>query len=232
MSMMLQPHRFGVPFIPWSGPPGMIGQAFSSSGGSGSISASYPSGFQVDDIAILQVISFNAALTAHTINTPAGWTEITQNQLATIAGFRHGIYYRRLTGGESGAVSVTASVTPGGSDCFVADMSVWRGCIASGTPYEALANNTAQSTAQAGSAVTTTGINRTVLNVCANHQIATSTPASGWTEHYEFTTTEGNDGGLRIYSKEAPAATTVAAATHTLDVSKRWQVASFALLPA
>ena len=86
---------------------------------------------------------------------------------------------------ESGTVTVTRTGSIAGTDTLAALITVARGCIGTGTPYEGLANDTQQNANMTGPAVTTTGSNRTICHFCANdppvQDVANqSTAASGY----------------------------------------------------
>lgn len=192
----------------------------------------YPVGLWAGDIAFISSAIYDAT-TVNSINTPAGWTLVSQNDVA-IVGYSHAVFWKRLSGSESGTVTLTTT-NPFSDpvDTWVSAMGIWRGCVASGTPYEQLGSNTATNTSMAGTGVTTAGVNRTVLDFATCENDTLSAPAAGWTEQYDYTTTSGSpDGGLKLYSIERPAAGSYGAATHTLAASQRWQVTSLALIPA
>lgn len=195
------------------------------------VNVPYPAGLQANDIAFLQILLFDAA-GGDSINTPSGWTLVSHQLLNGTAGTQ-GVYYKRLNGSESGTVNITSALGHAANDCFAGIITIFRGCVASGTPYESLANNAGQSVNMAGAAVTTAGANRTVLNFCACDDDTLSAPASSWTEQYDLTSTSGvSDGGLKLYSITKASAGLLAGVTHTLAASERWQVAALALIPA
>ena len=192
----------------------------------------YPAGVLVNDIAFLEVCSIDST-TAHTVDTPSGWNAVQQDKMNAVATNVHALFWKRLTGSESGNVRVTKSA--GGTDAtdtFEGVISLWRGCQNSGIPYEALAVNTGQSTGQAGSTVTTNGVNRTIVNFCVCDDDTLSAPAASWTEQFEYTTISGSsNGAIKAYSIEKPTAGSLSGVTHTLASSERWQVKSLVLLP-
>jgi hypothetical protein len=192
----------------------------------------YPAGLQADDIAFLHCI-INDSVSANSISTPAGWTEVDQEILNGVGTSSHAVYWKRLTGSESGTVSVGTSGSHGVDDSLGGIMTIWRGCVASGTPYEGLANNTAQSTSITGAAVTTTGANRTILHFAATRGGNATTPAAGYTEEYEVTSSTGTvDLGLYLFSIERASAGNEASAIHAASFNLRWQTMALALIPA
>lgn len=220
-----------------SGPPTLvnIGALATNASSPDPVDAPYPAGLAANDIALLHTFMYDQSGSSQTINTPSGWTLLSQGKAGNGVdnGFPHAIFWKRLTGSESGTVGVVASAGHLAADCLMGRISVWRGCITSGNPYEQLGtNNVEGTTAMTGSSVTTQGDNRTVLNLCACDGATTSTPASGWTEEYDSTTGSGTGGAIKLYSIQRLTAGTYAAATHTLAAGRRWGVASFALIPA
>lgn len=201
--------------------------------GTGNPAVPYPAGLLADDILFLHVCSIDALGDSHTVDTPAGWTQISHQSINGAAGYFTALFYRRADGSEAGTLSVTKSVAVAGVDTFAGVMSIWRGCLATGTPYEAVANNTGQNVNMAGSAIATLGPRRTLVNFCVADDDTLSAPASLWTEQYDATSTSGTaDGALKVYSIEKSATSTTAAVEHTLASSERWQVVSLALIKA
>lgn len=219
----------------YEGPPFIVtATALDNRGGSNTpLTVEYPAGLMAGDIAFIHVLSLSALGTAHTIDTPSGgWAEISQQQLATIGYYRQAVFWLRLTGSESGSVTVTRSGSnPPISDTLAGVMSIWRGAKVAGTPYESVGNNTALSANMAGSSVTTSVDNCVILNFCGCDDDTLSTEASGWDEEYDYVSALAVDHGMKLYSILKATAGTLAAATHTLAASERWQVISLSLIP-
>lgn len=196
------------------------------------IDVPYPAGLQANDIAFIQAI-YIPGIGGATISTPAGWTLVSHDNIDFVS-YKHAVYWKRLDGSETGTVTVTTSAgVASPNDDFAGVMSVWRGCVASGTPYEGLANNNATSASMIGSSVTTSANNETILNFCATDTNSASSPAASWTEQYDLISISGvSDGGLKVYSIEKASAGALAGVTHSLAGSSRWQVKSLALIPA
>jgi hypothetical protein len=196
------------------------------------VNVPYPAGLFTNDIAFLQAAILDS-LGANSVNTPAGWTKVGNYSLNGEVTHDHALFWKRLDGSESGTVTITAATAHEATDCLMGVMSIHRGAIAAGTPYEALGDNTGQSTSMAGDSVTTLGANRLILNFCVSDDDTLSAPAGGWTEKYDHLSISGSsDGALKLYSKVRAAAGAEAGATHTLATSERWQVISLALIPA
>lgn len=196
----------------------------------------YPTGLAAGDILFLNVLSLDVLLDDHTVATPTDWA-LADVRTLTITGYKHYLFWKRATGLESGTLTISRDA-PATTDTFGGRMSAFRGCIASGTPYEGLANNSGNNANMNGAAVTTTGPNRNVLHFTTHTNASQGsdcfgTPASGWDELYDTSSLSGTEeGGAGLYAKDATDAGVVAAATHVLDASVRWQVMALALLPA
>lgn len=218
----------------WSGAPGFIGNgSFTQVNGDVAFSVSYPSSIAFNDILLLSVITYEATSGTPTINTPAGWTLIDEGTIAATSGLRFGTYWKRATGTESGSVTVTAANANSANDVKSGIMCNYRGCLSTGTPYEALATNMANSTNPTGSSVTTTGSDRKVVNLIAKTQTnanADCAPAAGWTEEYEGGSNATRITGHALHDKTVASASTEPAEGAT-NASCRWKVVSFALRP-
>jgi hypothetical protein len=192
----------------------------------------YPTGLKANDIAIIHAVSIDNLADSHTINTPTDFTSIGQGNLRSFAYRKHALFYKRLTGSESGNVAMSRTGTLSVNDDFTAVMAIFRGCIASGTPYEALASNTGNGTTLDCAGLTTLGADRLVLHFCGDTG-DNATAAAGWLKVYDLNSTSGvNDAGLKTFSKEQAAAAAVAAASHSIDASADWHTFSLALKPA
>ena len=219
----------------WSGAPGFIGNgAFTNTTADLSLDVPYPASISYHDILILHVIGYEATSGAPTINTPAGWTQIDQQNMGGTSLNICASFWKRADGTETGSVTVTfAGTLAGATDAKVGIMSNYRGCLATGTPYEALASNTANGTNPTGSAVTTTGADRQVIDLIAKSQsnaASDCTPAAGWTERYEGNATSPRAVALALHDKTVASASTEPAEA-TTNLSCRWVVTSLALLP-
>jgi hypothetical protein len=120
----------------------------------------YPTGLLLNDIAFLEVISRENSTTAHTVDTPSGWNVVGESDINAFARNRHALFWKRLTGSESGTVGINRTPAYGATDEFGGIISIWRGCIATGTPYEGLNTNNTTGQTAVGASVTTTGPNQ------------------------------------------------------------------------
>jgi hypothetical protein len=209
-----------------------IGTFTDNATGSGDVNVPYPAiAILADDIALFQIILHDST-DANEINAPAGWTLISDADINGLAVASHAVYYKRMSGGESGTVNITTTDGHEATDCFGGIISIWRGCKTTGAPHEGLGTNTASSANMQGAAVTTTGANRKILHFGANLQQSTATPASGYSEAYDVQTASGaGEGSVHLYAKDRASAGSEAAATHTLSASRQWQTIALALVP-
>lgn len=196
------------------------------------MSVPYPAGIQENDIAVILCYSESAVGTTHTITTPTGFASISE-QPVVLNYIRQGVFWKRLTGTETGTVSVPTSIGSGAAqDGHSAVMFIIRGCVTTGTPYEAMATTSGQSTALTGSAVTTLGAERLVAHLGTHRDSSTVTPAAGYTENLDISTTVGSDNGHAVYTKSVSTAQAEAAPTNTLSINERWRTVSLAFIPA
>jgi hypothetical protein len=219
----------------WTGAPGYIGHGTQVVvDGVTSLDVPYPSGIQYHDILILQVYGSRNTGTP-TISTPSGWNLISSGNARTDGVQQGGTYWKRADGTESGTVHVTVNVSSPSSHYQGGMMSIVRGCVATGTPYEALASNFGTSTTPTGSAVTTTGSDRLVTNLIGRgggFATATVAPAAGWTEEFEVAgTVLGQFVDFIWHDRVAASAATIAAEATTSSDNANWRVDSLAFLP-
>lgn len=203
-----------------------------------SISPTYPAGIQSDDVAILTVLATDSSSSpgSQTVTTPAGWTlirAIPQTTIPSIVTSYGGIYWKRLTGSESGSVAVSISETSNTYPVGAA-ITVWRGVLSSGTPVEGDAHRVnGATTSQNANAVTTTGNNRMVLSFyqgCLTG--STGTPTAPATEVFDMNDTTGGGGQCNFsgYYKLAPTSGAQTAINRTAGSSGFLSV-SVALIP-
>ena len=142
-------------------PPGSA-PAFGSAGAAAealgtSINVPYPAGTAANDILVLLVLTKDTV----DINTPAGFTEGgARNQTSLRAEW----FWKRATGSESGALTVTKA---SGTTLLYGRMYRFTGATTSGTPYEAAAMTGAGGTALTPVDITTLGPNRRVVVLTA-----------------------------------------------------------------
>lgn len=184
--------------------------------GSTSLSIDYYTGVAANHIAIVWV----GAESTPTIGDITDFTGLTQVD-STDSGGR--LFWKRLTGGESGSVSCA---TTGGLNARGVMIGV-SGAITSGTPYEGANTNTGNS-ATATSATIVTTVAETFGIRCgygAGSTAATDPPAT-WDERAESGTTFS----FTVDTKEIASAGTEAASDRTVG-SGTWVVQTLAILP-
>jgi hypothetical protein len=193
----------------------------------------YPTGLLLNDIAFLEVISRENSTTAHTVDTPSGWNVVGESAINGLTRNRHALFYKRLTGSETGTVGINRTPAYGATDEFGGIISIWRGCIASGTPYEGLNTNTTTGSTMTGSSVTTAAPNRLVVDFLGRLDgTRTTTAPAGRTKDYD----QLNASLIAVIAAEKAAASagTVGADTYTLSgspVTRDYHVFSLGLIP-
>jgi hypothetical protein len=200
---------------------------------------SWPAGHQANDIGIFIHESAGEA-----IATPTGWTAINTpvgvGTPGTDGAAMLQMFWRRATSGTMGAVGTT---TDSGARNW-GQVVVFRGCIATGSPIEALASDTgASSTALVIPGGTTLGGGRMIVAAAAiNAPNAINTAnASAWsntglvsvTEMIDDTVTTNSTGGGVVAAYGAKnSAGAVGNTTATLANAAAQERVSFALIPA
>lgn len=183
---------------------------------------SYPAQILADDIAVCYAISENNAV----ISFPGDWTKVEQRHQTT--GATAAWAWKRCAGGESGTINVTRDT---GVVMFFAGIATFRGCVASGTPYEDNTSNSGTSNAPTSMLITTTGPDRlATCLICVEDNVAPSA-LTGWLEKWDQATSQGNDGELAGDTKDLPAQGDVPQATCTLATSENWITFTFAFIP-
>lgn len=190
---------------PYSPPvfPEMISSAYGTVTSNTSVSVSWPAGVVADRIALLHVTMIDSIGSA-SINEPSGWGTIDNEHLAVAGDYDGALFWKRLTGSESGSQAVTFSESID-TGLAQAALSIWEGCITTGDPWEAVTLSAQGSTTNhLGALVTTLGPGRTVVSFFGSNTTATGeVQESEWTEEYEQTTTTGSDGNTSCFSREA-----------------------------
>lgn len=186
----------------------------------GNATVGYPASPQADDIIFL----FVHANSSPTIGSVTGSFSAVGAQVDSGT---HGarLYWLRATGSETGNVTVTIS----GNTVSGAVMSLFRGAITSGTPYEDY--DTAASTGSTStSASITTSVDETLgIRWGGNVNASAGNPPDGWDERFENTASGGAD--MTIDTNTIETATTEAATSRSLGSSMAWIVLTLALKP-
>lgn len=215
-----------------SSPPTFVAAGTAGTGSNAnSISPGYPAGIAANDILILTVmIRDNAgAATVSTIGD-AGFTQFLRRTQRGDLYVYH--YWKRATGSESGTTTITFSeVAEAGIQHSV--IAAYRGCKATGTPYEGLTARLQDSTtAVVGPNILTNDVNRLAVSYCVQPDISVAGANDGsWIEDFEAATATGEDANISGSSISASVAGLVAANTRTMGSSAVAYTTGFALLP-
>jgi hypothetical protein len=201
---------------------------FNASAASTSCAPTYPAGVLINDICFLIAGSDNDSA----ITCPAGWQPVGPGQVAVDADYSAALFWRRLDGTESGAITVTRAASTPASSFFGARTGYYRGCVPNGLPYEGLATTTGTSTTATGPGLVTYGVNRLALQFFAWGNGGASTAPGGWTVTYQVNSTTGNDGSISHERLAAATPRTIAAPARTLTGTEPFVAFGLSLLPA
>lgn len=201
--------------------------AIAGSEGTTSLAVSFPASVAANDIAIIWAMGYENLTLPGTFTSE---TQVTHGGTAT--NFRLGWY--RCTGSEGGtSVNVTQT-----SNQLWAQMSVFRGCTTSGTPYEGYASVTGGGTGS--TTLTTPAVVSTVANtlgvlIALNNGNVTATAASGgYTERLDNSSTAGTNGAFAVDTLTKETAGSTAAGTKQISAATfaGYAVFGLALMPA
>lgn len=140
-----------------------------------------PTGAAANDIAVVYLGQWNAGGVTPTVTPPSGFTQKGGNWTNTGDGFaRNSIWWKRLTGSDSGTYSFSYSA----SFWTTAECAIFRGCITSGDPWDAVATPLAASwtTTIDSISLTTTDAGAALVWCVYNDSGGTHTPPTGFTE--------------------------------------------------
>lgn len=191
-------------------------------GGTGALgSVGFPTGILPGDIIMLAVETANES-----ISTPADWTEVTDSPQGTGAGggtssTRLTLFWQRYA--EGGATTVAVSDS---GNHQLAQTFAFRGCLASGDPWDILVSgvDSTEDTSVSATGGTTTVDDCLVAVFCARSADAGADQFSSWanadlagfTERTDFGTTQGNGGGHSLATGVKTTAGAFGASTATL----------------
>ncbi len=218
----------GVGAIPY-----LVGLATGNGGLNNVATANYPTGFDIeaDDIALLSILGTNTAGGTPVITRPSGWSTVANPAGGGLANEAMAVFWRRLDGTESG--SFTVSMSAGTLNGMSVQMSIWRGCVQNGDPFEsALGDAASASSTMEGTPIVTLGPNRLGVNLYMLNDAIASDPDTGWTEAFD-----GAIDGPDYSSQHAcsvvqmPLAGTTPAETRTITATRNWSSLSLALVP-
>lgn len=190
----------------------------------------FPAGAAADDIAFLMVRT--EARAGGTIPEdfirPSGWNTLYNGIAHSIS--QSAIFWRRLDGSEGSSVAV--NTTGGnGTPARCAYMSLWRGCVQNGDPFESLDVAYGSSATMAGGATATLGANRRAINFYTNHN-SPSDPDGLFVEVFDDPATSMPNPHYFVASALAePIPATTAIEDRVLGGSVDWERFSLALVP-
>jgi hypothetical protein len=211
--------------------PFAAGDLFDANSGT-SITPVIPAGFAADDVAVMECM----CNVSSTFSTPTDWavlgTPVDSSNQST------GWFWKRLTGAEGNPTSTT-STTGSNAAGLYGRIYVWRGCVTTGDPFEAVTNNgtpTSSATPVSGQVITT-GPDELVVSMVLvddDNPWASGMPPTGWDNMGgRLISTRGGDCMSDAVSRTVPIATTVAGVTlGTMAANDFWRTLTFALLPA
>lgn len=196
---------------------------FTSSAG---ISVPWPTTVQSGDIGIL-VLETSGNDSTVTISSPSGWDAVPGSPVTDIAdatGSKLQVFWKRHTGSES---SVTV---PDPGDHVVGRMFAFRGCAATGNPWNAIATDskTTASTTATTPSVTTTDVNTLIVMIVGRPNDSNATNHFGApvnanltsiAERGEAGAADGNGGGFVLATGVKATAGATGTATLTKSVS-------------
>jgi hypothetical protein len=200
--------------------------------GNSTLPVSYPSGIAAGDIILLHTLAKDPLGDADVSSITGSFT---QADLTNANDNFSQLWWKRADGTEGASETVTFSqAADGPSGVLMAQMSAWRGCVGTGTPYEALTHTSQASTAShVGSTITTLGANRVVVSMFtqAGGSVA-GTNTNGWTEQWDNGTVAGSGGYMNGSSIVAATAGSVSAITRTMNSAIANISFTLALIPA
>jgi hypothetical protein len=204
--------------------------------GTTGISIPPPAGLLNNDILLLFIATENQA-----VATPTDWAIVADSPQSTgtagnTAATRLSIFWKRTTGTEGNAIAGD----PG--DSWVGRMAAFRGCIASGNPWDVTAGGVlaSPSTAVSINGDTTTVANCLIVAAFSHSTDITSTAqVSGWTnaslasitERIDNSTTSGDGDGIGMATGVKVSAGAYSATTATLVTASNQGRISIALKP-
>lgn len=205
--------------------------------GTTGITPGLPAGIATDDILLLYTESQAGQPTSLTSQAGGTWTKfVAQDVGSGAAGTSLGIFWSRYNGTQT-----APSVGDSGDHTF-GYIEAYRGCVATGDPFEALVTGseaTADTTLEVTGS-TTLGADRLVIvaagrendNFDAHYSAWANADLANLTERSDRGTAQGNGGGLTTVTGEKAAAGAYGTTTATVAASVLDAFATFALIPA
>lgn len=184
----------------------------------------YYAGLAANDIAFIALgVGHTGAITFSVPGFTALGSDASQSLLRT------NVWWKRLTGSESGTIAVTVSTTP--ANTFWGVMFGIRGALATGTPFEGASSNLGSGVSQTSALLHTTSTSELGLRIGNNIDGGNATPPTNWTEVFDLQNTFGATSGyIRLDTRAKPTAASEGATTVTIG-SAPWSVHTLAMIP-
>lgn len=193
---------------------------------------------QADDIGLL-VVECSPETSVVSLSVPAGFAEVTNSPQPTttgIVGTRLSVFWCRAT---SGAMSAPTFTTTPSSNKVVAAIITFRGCIATGDPWD-VTGGSVKSTASTSTSIgaltvgTASCLMVYLASSSANATMSSEANAAltNLGERFEGGTTASDDGAIHIWSGELPGTGSSGTFTATSSGSVENAYLALALKPA
>lgn len=145
--------------------------------------SSVPTGAASGDIAVAFLESWEGTAATPTITPPAGFTQKGSTWASGDGLAINSAWWKRLTGADSGTYSFTVSMTSGVTRWNTLQVMMFRGCAASGDPFDAVATPVAGTYGSIASmSIITTDADGALVFTVYNDTLGTHTPPTGFTE--------------------------------------------------
>jgi hypothetical protein len=204
-----------------------------------SVTPSYPTAVQANDIIFLLAISYQPNGVAE-IGEPSGFTVVNDGvtylrqdflNSSSVAVGRAALFWKRATGSETGTVTVTRTGDTGNDSCFFAQLYLVRGCATASDPWDDIDFDPGPGNATVDyPAITVSGNERTLAAFVAQaDNLSTVDPPSDYAGVVTDVTGTGTDAELRLVYKENVS--TDGATTSTGGETEGWIVFHLSLKP-
>lgn len=193
------------------------------------LSVPYYSGLAANDIGFVQIGGYVGGAGGFTFPTVSGWTLI-DDQQASPGQTHQAVYWKRLTGSESGTEDFQL-VTTSESNIATAVMFGIRGCVTSGTPYEDQDVASGTDASMTAATITTLGSNRLVLRIHMDADAGSSSVPASWTQRFEVVETAANAMTTALDTIAQSSAGTVSASTRTAGFAANYVIHTMAMIP-
>lgn len=193
------------------------------------LTADFPASVLVNDVAIVPVELSDNCVTGDF--SASGFTVASAVNPAS-SGWTQAFLWKRCAGTEGGTTLSVAMST--GAINRIGVISVYRGCVTSGTPYEGLvSSNTTTGTTIVAPDLTTSGTDRLGILLSSHKDSSqTVTGATGWSQDWIYDNHTGSGRQAIGYSRTIASAGTVTGVTLNYGFSAAGTCIALALIPA